>query len=190
MHFPLGVRNSGIAGLPMPSRSSFLLALDRQERGEEGELENWVFLSLFPELQPGLGAHQQPPPVCLPSALGTAWLAELGEEMTMPSEVSAIFSEWQIKSPSLVSWPLEASTNETHTWREQWAGPKPHQAAFQKQLAQTDLVPITAPQLALIRVGPASAQAQGTSWLSATPQGGAHIEKQCKHSPFPIWAPA
>lgn len=31
----------------MPSRSSFLLAFDRQERGEEEELENWVFFSLF-----------------------------------------------------------------------------------------------------------------------------------------------
>lgn len=76
--------------------------------------------------------------------------------MSMPTEVSAIFSEGLGTCP------------------------------FQKQLAQTDLVPITAPQLALIRVGPASAQTQGTSWLGATPQGGAHIGKQFERSPSPF----
>lgn len=39
--------------------------------------------------------------------------------------------------------------------------------------------------------GWASAQAQGTSWLSATPQGGAHMGKKCKHPPTPMFgAPA
>ena len=35
--------------------------------------------------------------------------------------------------------------------------------------------------------GWASAQAQGTSWLSATPQGGAHMGKKCKHPPTPMF---
>lgn len=46
MHFPLGVRNSGMAGLPMPSRSSFLLALETGER--EAEFENHSSFSLPP----------------------------------------------------------------------------------------------------------------------------------------------
>lgn len=176
----------------MPSRSSFLLAFDRQERGEEEELENWVFLSLFPELQPGQGAHRQPLPMCLPSALGTARLTEPGKEM--PSEASAMFSEGQLNSHLCGSAPRGIyPMKHTHTQRtlEGRSGRDLNHirlktCPFQKQLAQTDLVPITAPQLALIRVGPASAQAQGTSWLSATPQGGAHIGKQCKHSPSPF----
>lgn len=44
MHFPLGVRNSRTAGLPIPSRSSFLLALERE--GREAEFENHSSSSL------------------------------------------------------------------------------------------------------------------------------------------------
>ena len=46
MHFPLGVRNSGTAGFPIASRSSFLLALERGER--ETGFENHSSFSLSP----------------------------------------------------------------------------------------------------------------------------------------------
>ena len=69
MHFRLGVRNSGTTGLPIPSRSSFLLALGR-ERGERQSLR-----IIRPLAFPRLGAEALRPPAAtaclnLPPVLG------------------------------------------------------------------------------------------------------------------------
>lgn len=76
--------------------------------------------------------------------------------------------------------------------RKEWVGLKPHQAGeslppqqVQKQLARLPWCPSQPHSWPLSGWGWASARAQGTSWLSATPQGGAQFGKQSKHSPPP-----
>lgn len=185
MSFPLGVWNSRAAGRPMPSRSSFLLALERE--GKQRQSLRIIPPQTCPNQGPEPRGHQQPLPASVdhPSCRnGTV----LGKEAPMTVNVTfhgkdVLVSEGHPALPSSEAqapetlpkpvWPRAQSPLKTghkvpatsapspmhRGWcRKEWVGPKPHQTGdsplLQEQLPQPPWVPITAPQLALIRVGP------------------------------------